>query len=140
MYMLQRLRGLGLAVRVFEAGSGVGGTWYWNRYPGARCDVESAFYSYQFSEALQQEWAWSERYAAQPEILRYAGHVAERFDLHRDIRFDTRVLAAAWDEAARRWTVETDTGETVTARFCIMATGCLSVANLPRVEGRGSFA
>ena len=92
MYMLHRLRGTGLSVRVFEAGSGVGGTWYWNRYPGARCDVESIQYSYQFSEKLQQEWVWSERYAPQPEILRYVNHVADRFDLRRDIQFNTRVL------------------------------------------------
>ncbi len=91
MYMLHRLRGMGLSVRVLEAGGGVGGTWYWNRYPGARCDVESMEYSYQFSDELQQEWAWSERYAAQPEILRYANHVADRFDLRRDIQLDTRV-------------------------------------------------
>ena len=97
MVMLHRLRGLGLSAIVFEAGGGVGGTWYWNRYPGARCDVESMEYSYPFSSALQQEWEWSERYAAQPEILRYAEHVAERFDLRRDMRFNTRVTAAAFD-------------------------------------------
>ena len=91
LYMLHRLRGMGFTARVFEAGSGVGGTWYWNRYPGARCDVESMEYSYQFSDELQQEWEWSERYAAQPEILRYANHVADRFDLRRDIQFNTRV-------------------------------------------------
>src|SRR5882672_6660464 len=91
MYMLHRLRGMGFSVRVFEAGSGVGGTWYWNRYPGARCDVESMQYSYQFSDELQQEWEWTERYATQPEILDYANHVADRFDLRRDIEFDTRV-------------------------------------------------
>src|SRR5689334_9695158 len=97
MYMLHRLRGLGMRVRVYEAGSGVGGTWYWNRYPGARCDVESVQYSYQFSDALQQEWEWSERYATQPELLRYANHVADRFDLRRDIQFNTRVTAATFD-------------------------------------------
>jgi len=99
MYMLHRLRGIGLSVRVFEAGSGVGGTWYWNRYPGARCDVESMQYSYQFSEELQQEWVWSERYAPQPEILRYVNHVADRFDLRRDIQFNTRVHSAVFNEA-----------------------------------------
>src|SRR6202521_2254952 len=98
MYMLHRLRGMGLAVRVFEAGGGVGGTWYWNRYPGARCDVESLEYSYQFSEELQQEWVWTERYASQPEILAYLDHVADRFDLRRDIQFGTRVEGAAFDE------------------------------------------
>ena len=102
MYMLHRLRGMGLSVRVFEAGSGVGGTWYWNRYPGARCDVESIRYSYQFSEELQQEWVWSERYAPQPEILRYVNHVADRFDLRRDIEFNTRVHSATFDEVEDR--------------------------------------
>ena len=98
MYMLHRLRGLGMSARVFEAGSGVGGTWYWNRYPGARCDVESMQYSYSFSPELQQEWQWSELFASQPEILRYANHVADRFDLRRDIQFDTRVTEARFDE------------------------------------------
>src|SRR6201988_4128731 len=140
MYMLHRLRGMGLSVRVFEAGSGVGGTWYWNRYPGARCDVESMEYSYQFSDALQQEWEWTERYAAQPEILRYANHVADRFDLHRDITFNTRVTAATFDEAVGRWIVDTDSGTRVKARFCVMATGCLSTANMPRFKGLDTFA
>src|SRR5476651_1241104 len=94
MFMLHRARGIGLSARVIEAGTGVGGTWYWNRYPGARCDVESMEYSYQFSEELQQEWEWTERYASQPEILDYANHVADRFDLRRDMQFDTRVLSA----------------------------------------------
>ena len=119
MYMLHRLRGLGLSVRVYEAGDGVGGTWYWNRYPGARCDVESMDYSYSFSEELQQEWRWTERYSAQPEILKYANHVADRFDLRRDIQFGTRVTSAVFDEAASRWTVETDRGDHATARFCV---------------------
>jgi cyclohexanone monooxygenase len=140
MYMLHRLRGLGLSAVVFEAGGGVGGTWYWNRYPGARCDVESMEYSYQFSPELQQEWEWSERYAAQPEILRYAEHVAERFDLRRDLRFNTRVTAATFDEGAGCWGVETDDGARTRAAYCIMATGCLSSANLPAIEGRDSFA
>ena len=135
MYMLHRLRGLGFSARVFEAGSGVGGTWYWNRYPGARCDVESVQYSYQFDDALQQEWEWSERYAAQPELLRYANHVADRFDLRRDIRFNTRVKSAAFDEAAGHWVVETSDGARTSARFCIMATGCLSSPNLPKFAG-----
>ncbi|MCO5176518.1 MAG: NAD(P)/FAD-dependent oxidoreductase [Thermomicrobiales bacterium] len=139
MYMLHRLRELGLTMRVFEAGGDVGGTWYWNRYPGARCDIESLDYSYSFSDALQQEWDWSERYAAQPEILRYANHVADRFDLRRDIMFNTRVTAAHYDEAGRRWAVQTDTGERVTARFCIMALGCLSAAQIPQFPGRESF-
>ena len=139
LYMLYRLRGMGLSVRVFETGSGVGGTWYWNRYPGARCDVESMQYSYQFSDSLQQEWDWSERYATQPEILRYANHVADRFDLRRDIRFDTMVTAATFDEAMRRWTIRTNGGAKVTAKFCIMATGCLSSTNTPRIEGLNTF-
>src|SRR5688500_13479077 len=116
MYMLHRLRQKDFSARVFEAGKGVGGTWYWNRYPGARCDVESVQYSYQFSPELEQEWQWTERYATQPEILRYANHVADRFDLRRDIRFETRVTKAAFDEAANCWCVETDRGDRVTAR------------------------
>jgi len=139
MYMLHRLRELGLTTRVFEAGGDVGGTWYWNRYPGARCDIESLDYSYSFSAELQQEWDWSERYAAQPEILRYANHVAERFDLRRDITFNTRVTAAQYDDAGRRWVIETDSGERVTARFCVMALGCLSAAQVPQFPGRESF-
>src|SRR4030088_426456 len=123
MYMLHRLRGLGMSARVFEAGSGVGGTWYWNRYPGARCDVESMQYSFSFSEELDQEWNWSEKYAPQPEILSYANHVADRFDLRRHIVFDTRVTAATFDENAKCWLIETDRGARVTARFCIMAGG-----------------
>src|SRR5882724_13067228 len=110
MYMLHRLRRSGFSARVFEAGGGVGGTWYWNRYPGARCDVESMEYSYQFSEDLQQEWEWTERYAGQPEILRYANHVADRFDLRRDIAFNTRVAALTFDETANRWHITTGDG------------------------------
>ena len=140
LYMLYRLRGLGLSARVFEAGGGIGGTWYWNRYPGARCDVESMDYSYSFSDELQQEWRWTERYASQPEILRYVEHVADRFDLRRDIQLDTRVTAARFDEAANRWHIETDRGDHVSARFCIMATGCLSSAKIPAFPGLESFA
>ena len=139
LYMLHRLRRDGFTARVFEAGSGVGGTWYWNRYPGARCDVESMEYSYSFDDDLQQEWQWTERYAGQPEILRYANHVADRFDLKRDIAFDTRVEKACFDEADNLWQIETDAGLVVTARFCILATGCLSSANLPDFEGRDDF-
>src|ERR1044072_2293008 len=139
MYMLHRLRGLGFRSRVIESGSGVGGTWYWNRYPGARCDVESMEYSYQFSDELQQDWEWSERYAAQPELLRYANHVADRFDLRRDIQFDTRVVAAMFDEADGCWVVETSDGASVRARFCIMATGCLSSPNTPAFKGLERF-
>ncbi len=200
LYMVHRLRGMGLSVRVFEAGGGVGGTWYWNRYPGARCDVESLEYSYQFSEELQQEWSWSERYSGQPEILRYANHVADRFDLRRDIEFNRRVVSAHFDERDSGWRVEvappepgaagpfagagdgngrdasagrraaawfghdgsrTSDGngdgaadetvdrhgngnaaaanETVFARFVVMATGCLSAANLPEFPGIDDF-
>jgi cyclohexanone monooxygenase len=140
LYTLYRLRGLGLSVHVFEAGNGVGGTWYWNRYPGARCDVESMDYSYSFSDELQQEWTWTERYAAQPEILKYINHVADRFDLRRDITFSTCVTSAVFDDATGRWRVETDRGDRVSARFCIMATGCLSDAQLPAIKGRETFA
>src|SRR5581483_7575685 len=139
MYMLYRLRELGLAVRVLEKASGVGGTWYWNRYPGARCDVESVQYSYQFSDALQREWEWSERYATQPEILRYAEHVADRFDLRRDIQFDTCVTSARFDESTNQWTIETEQGERMSARFCVMATGCLSAPNAPKIPGLDTF-
>src|SRR5215510_2501379 len=106
LYMLHRLRGLGFSARVIEAGSGVGGTWYWNRYPGARCDVESVQYSYQFDPALEQEWGWTERYATQPEILKYANHVADRFDLRREMQFETRVTQAAFDETANVWRIK----------------------------------
>jgi cyclohexanone monooxygenase len=140
LYALHRLRGLRLSARVFEAGSGVGGTWYWNRYPGARCDVESMDYSYSFSDDLQQEWRWTERYASQPEILTYINHVADRFDLRRDVQLETRVTSAVFDEATNRWTVETDRGDRVSAQFCIMATGCLSDAQVPDITGRETFA
>jgi cyclohexanone monooxygenase len=139
MYMLHRLRSLGFSARVFEAGGGVGGTWYWNRYPGARCDVESMQYSFSFSEELDQEWNWSEKYAPQPEILAYANHVADRFDLRRHIVFDTRVIAATFDENVNCWDVETDRGDKVRAQFCIMAVGCLSAPNRPRFEGLQDF-
>ncbi len=140
LYMLHRLRAQGLRVRVYEAGAGVGGTWYWNRYPGARCDVESMQYSYSFDEALQQDWTWTERYATQPEILRYAEHVADRFDLRRDIVFDTRIASARWDETAGLWHLETARGEHLEAPVCIMATGCLSVSRLPDIAGIDTFA
>ena len=139
MYMLYRLRKLGMTSIVYEAGSEVGGTWFWNRYPGARCDVESMEYSYSFSPELEQEWEWTERYPSQPEILRYANHVADRFDLRPDIRFNTRVTSATFDEEARRWNVETDQGEQITARFCIMATGCLSAPNMVHFEGLDEY-
>src|SRR5947208_6196546 len=140
MYILHRLRGLGLSARVYEQGGGVGGTWYWNRYPGARCDVESMQYSYSFSDELQQDWDWSERYAPQPEILKYANHVADRFNLRTDIQFDTRVDKAVFDEAANIWQVATSDGRTVTARFFVLATGCLSNARMPDIKGLDQFA
>lgn len=139
LYMLHRLRQRGLRVLLLEAGSGVGGTWFWNRYPGARCDVESVDYSYSFSEELQQEWDWSERFATQPELLRYVNHVADRFDLRDDIRLDTRVSAAHFDEDTDTWAIRTDDGVTVTARLCIMATGNLSVPRKPDIEGLDRF-
>jgi cation diffusion facilitator CzcD-associated flavoprotein CzcO len=135
LYQLYRLRELGLTTRVFEAGDDVGGTWYWNRYPGARCDIQSLSYSYSFSPELEQEWEWSEKYPTQPEVLRYLNHVADRFDLRRHITFSTRVVSAHWDEAAGRWDVATDSGESVRAQFLIMATGCLSTSKLPEVPG-----
>jgi cyclohexanone monooxygenase len=140
MYMLHRLRRLGLSASVVERGSGVGGTWYWNRYPGARCDIESMSYSFSFSEELQQEWSWPHRYATQPDILRYANHVADRFDLRRDIAFDTEVTQAVYDEAERRWLVSTDTGVTYRARYLVLATGCLSVPKVPDLPNLDSFA
>jgi cation diffusion facilitator CzcD-associated flavoprotein CzcO len=141
LYQLFCLRDrLGLSVQVLEAGDGVGGTWYWNRYPGARCDSESHAYCYSFSKELMQEWEWSERYPEQPEIMRYLNHVADRFDLKRDIRFNTRVTAAHYDEAANRWTVRTEAGDQFTAKFLITAVGCLSTANVPKIPGIESFA
>ena len=139
MYMLHRLRGQGMTARVYEQGSGVGGTWYWNRYPGARCDVESMQYSYSFSDELQQEWDWSERYAPQPEILKYANHVADRFDLRRDIQFDTRVERAEFDEDTNLWSVTVSDGKTVTAKYVVLATGCLSNARKPDINGLDRF-
>ena len=139
LYMLHKLRQMHLTVQVVEAGDGVGGTWYWNRYPGARCDIESLEYSYGFDEDLQQEWEWSERYAPQPEILAYANHVADRFDLRGDIHFGTRVTAATFDEAATTWDVRTDQGHALRARFLIMATGCLSATNTPDIPGAATF-
>jgi cyclohexanone monooxygenase len=139
LYALHRLRALGLAVRVFEAGSGVGGTWFWNRYPGARCDVESMEYSYSFSNDLQQDWAWPERYGTQPEILRYINHVADRFDLRRDIQLNTRVTSALFDPTTGRWTLETEKGDVVSAQFCVMASGNLSTPRVPDFPGLENF-
>lgn len=152
LYALHRLRRLGWRARVYEAAAGVGGTWWWNRYPGARCDVESLDYSCSFSPVLEQEWEWSERYATQPEILRYLDHVADRFDLRRNIRFDTRVTACTYVDNAGGyrpdhdrggddiWEIRTDRGDVVTARFVVMATGCLSRPKPPGIAGAESFA
>ncbi len=139
LYAIHRLRGMGLKVRAFEAGSGVGGTWFWNRYPGARCDVESLEYSYAFSDPLQQEWKWPERYGNQPEILDYINHVADRFDLRRDVQFNTRITSAVFDAEAHDWTVLTDQGDVVRARFCIMACGNLSTPRVPNFKGLETF-
>ncbi len=140
MYALHKFRQLGLTTCVLEAGNDVGGTWYWNRYPGARCDVPSVEYSYSFSKELEQEWNWTEIMAAQPEILEYANHVADRFDLRKDIEFQTRVVSTTFDEESNRWTVTTETGKRYTARFCVMATGCLSVPNTPTIQGQNDFS
>jgi cyclohexanone monooxygenase len=139
LYMLYKLRSLGLSARLFETGSGVGGTWFWNRYPGARCDVFSLEYCYSFDDQLQQDWVWTERYPAQAEILSYIEHVADRFDLRRDIQFNTRVTAAEFIENEGVWQVETDAGETASARFCIMASGALSASRKPDFEGLDDF-
>ncbi|MFD4406039.1 flavin-containing monooxygenase [Nocardia sp. NPDC058499] len=140
LYAVYKFRRRGMRVHGFESAEGVGGTWYHNRYPGARCDVESIDYSYSFDEELQQEWTWTERFATQEEILRYLDHVADRHDLRSAYDFLTRVTSAVYDEAAGRWTVTTDTGKTVTARFCILATGVLSATNKPDIPGRDLFA
>jgi len=140
MYMLHKLRDeLGLTVQVFDKAADVGGTWYWNRYPGARCDIPSLSYSYTFSEELLHEWRWTEKYATQPEILRYAQFVAEKFKLRPNIAFETGVVSAVFDDAANVWTVTTDRGDVVTAQFCIMATGCLSMPREPDIKGAEAF-
>ena len=140
LYQLLSLRDrLGLKVKVFEAGGGVGGTWYWNRYPGARCDSESHSYGYAFSEELMREWEWSERYPQPPEILRYLNFVADRFDLKRNIQFNTRVSAAHYDEEANIWRVTTQSGEAYTTQFLVSAVGCLSTANVPKIPGLDGF-
>lgn len=139
LYMLHRLRLQGMRVRVFEAGDGVGGTWYWNCYPGARCDVESMQYSYSFSEEIQQAWIWSERYPRQDEILKYINHVADHLDLRRDIQFNTRVTQGEFQSTSNTWNVQTSDGQTHTARFLITATGCLSASRVPDVPGLNDF-
>ena len=140
MYMLYRMRKLGLSSRVIEMASDVGGTWYWNRYPGARCDTDTMEYSYSFDEDLQQEWEWPERYPTQPEILEYLNHVADRHDLRPSITFNTRVEAAIFDEETNRWHVQTDDGAELSSQFLIMATGCLSAPNVPPIDGKETFS
>ena len=125
--------------RIIESGGDFGGTWYWNRYPGARCDIPSMEYSYQFSEELQQEWAWTERYATQPEILKYAEHVVERFGLGDDIQFETRVTSTVFNDENSSWVVQLDSAQTVVAKYVVMATGCLSVPNFPSIDGLDNF-
>ena len=140
MYGIYRFREQGLSVTAIEAGGDVGGTWYWNRYPGARCDVPSLEYSFGFSPELQQDWDWPEVFSAQPDILRYANHIADRFDLRRHIQFNTRVTSVVYDEEKNVWQLDSDTGETFTGTYCVMATGCLSVPNKPEIPGEASFA
>src|SRR5262249_2916174 len=139
LYMLYRLRQLGLRVRVFERGADIGGTWFWNRYPGARCDIESLDYCYSFSAELLDEWTWTERYATQPEILRYLQHVADRFDLRRDIQCGTCVTSMRYDEAGNRWPGPTNGGEILPARHCVMAVGNLSSVKRPDFAGLERF-
>ena len=140
LYLLHRLRAIGLSVLVLDQATGIGGTWFWNRYPGARCDIESMTYSYSWSPELEQEWTWSERYAGQPEILAYLEHVADRFDLRRDIRLGTRMAEAILEESGDRWSIATDDGRRFSAGFLIMATGCLSVPRIPDIPGIERFA
>lgn len=140
LYLLHRCRKLGLTARIWEKGSGLGGVWYWNRYPGARCDVESMQYSYQFDEALQQEWNWSERYSSQPEILKYLQSVARRFELTDGVEFERQVEKAYFNEARSAWELTASDGNTMSAQFCVMATGCLSVPNWPSIDGMENFS
>ncbi|HPT96044.1 MAG TPA: NAD(P)/FAD-dependent oxidoreductase, partial [Microbacteriaceae bacterium] len=140
IYLVHKLRDdLGLDVKVFERGGGIGGTWYWNRYPGARCDFESDYYSFSFNDEIQQEWDWTERYAPQPEILRYANYVADKLDVRGNIELNTTVTRAVFDEASDTWTVSTDTGVSARARYLISATGILSVPSTPKFADMDSF-
>ncbi|MHB1446493.1 MAG: flavin-containing monooxygenase, partial [Acidimicrobiales bacterium] len=139
LYLLHRLRDLGLSARVIEAGDDVGGTWYWNRYPGARCDIPTTDYAYSFDPELEAEWTWSEKYATQPEILAYLRHVADRYDLRSDITFSTRIQSACWDEPAARWRLRTEQGEEFSCRYYIMATGCLSLPKVVDIAGAERF-
>ncbi|HET9731055.1 MAG TPA: alpha/beta hydrolase fold domain-containing protein [Acidimicrobiales bacterium] len=140
LYLIHRLRSRGMSVLAFDAADDVGGTWYWNRYPGARCDIPTTDYTFSFDPELEREWMWSEKYATQPEILAYLRHVADRYDLRSHIRFSTRVERAAWDDDARRWRITTGAGDHVSCRYYVMATGCLSVPKEPDIDGAGRFA
>ena len=140
LYLLYRLRKAGFSTRVFERGGDVGGTWYWNRYPGARCDVESLQYSYSFDEQLQQDWHWPEKFSAQPDILAYANHVADRFNLKKDIEFNVEVKASRFDENLKTWKITTNTGEEIDAQYFIMATGCISTTQIPNIKGLSDYA
>lgn len=139
LYTIYRMRQLGLRAKAFEAGNGIGGTWHWNRYPGCRCDVESMEYSFSFSPELEQEWHWPERYGTQPEILRYLNHVADRFDLRKDVQLNTRVLTARFDGTTNLWTITTDQNDTVSAPYIVMCTGNLSTLRVPDFPGLDSF-
>ena len=139
LYLLYRLRKAGFSTRVFERGGGVGGTWYWNRYPGARCDVESLQYSYSFDEQLQQDWHWPEKFSAQPDILAYANYVADRFDLKKDIEFNVVVKGSWFDENSNRWKITTNTGEDINSQYFIMATGCISTTQIPNIKGLSDY-
>src|SRR6202165_738968 len=139
LYLLHRLRKAGFTTVVLDEADDVGGTWYWNRYSGARCDIQTIDYSYTFDPELESVWKWTEKYATQPEILRYLGFVTDRYDLRRDIRFRTRITAAMWDQAAERWLLTTDNGATVFCRYYIMATGCLSSPKPPEIDGVKDF-
>ena len=139
LYLLYKLRKLGFSAVAFDEAGDVGGTWYWNRYPGARCDIPTTDYAYSFDPDLEKDWAWSEKYATQPEILAYLGHVADRYDLRRDIRFGTRITAAVWDEGGRRWRLRTSHGDEVSCRYYVMASGCLSLPKTPDIEGADRY-
>ena len=140
LYLIHKLRQIGLSCLALEAGEGIGGTWYWNRYPGARCDVPSFQYSFSFDKDLEQEWEWSERYAPQPEILDYAEHVAERFDLKRSIKLSTKVVSATFEEQNNTWSTTTESGDQYASRFVVFATGCLSVPFAPTINGLENFS
>ena len=139
MYLLYKLRPLGFSVKVLEAGTDVGGTWFWNRYPGARVDIQSVEYSMTFDPQLEKDWKWTEKYSPQPELLKYAQHISERYDLRKDIEFTTKVESAKWDDKTERWTIHTSTGDTITAKYYVMASGTLSVPKDVDIEGKNRF-